>query len=89
MRLAIISLPLHVNYGGILQSYALKKELESMGHEVVVIDRKVKMPFPKWWKAPLIYMNRALKCHNVLGLTCIKKTAKQLMPHQLTNLFSV
>ena len=61
MRLAIISLPLHVNYGGILQSYALKKELESMGHEVVVIDRKVKMPFPKWWKAPLIYMNRALK----------------------------
>ena len=61
MRLAIISLPLHVNYGGILQSYALKKELESMGHEVVVIDRKVKMPFPKWWKAPLIYMNRAMK----------------------------
>ena len=61
MRLAIISLPLHVNYGGILQSYALKKELESMGHEVVVIDRKVKMPFPEWWKAPLIYMNRALK----------------------------
>ena len=61
MRLAIISLPLHVNYGGILQSYALKKELESMGNEVVVIDRKVKMPFPKWWKAPLIYMNRALK----------------------------
>lgn len=61
MRLAIISLPLHVNYGGILQSYALKKELESMGHEAVVIDRKVKMPFPEWWKAPLIYMNRALK----------------------------
>ena len=61
MRLAIISLPLHVNYGGILQSYALKKELESMGHEVVVIDRKVKMPFPELWKAPLIYMNRALK----------------------------
>ena len=61
MRLAIISLPLHVNYGGILQSYALKKELESMGHEVSVIDRKVKMPFPKWWKAPFVYMNRSLK----------------------------
>ena len=61
MRLAIISLPLHVNYGGILQSYALKKELENMGHEVSVIDRKVKMPFPKWWKAPFVYMNRAMK----------------------------
>lgn len=61
MRLAIISLPLHVNYGGILQSYALKKELESMGHEAVVIDRKVKMPFPKWWKAPFVYMNRSFK----------------------------
>jgi hypothetical protein len=64
MRLAVISLPLHVNYGGILQSYALKKELESMGHEVVVIDRKVKMPFPEWWKAPFIYMKRALKSLN-------------------------
>ena len=61
MRLAIISLPLHVNYGGILQSYALKKELESMGHEVSVVDRALKMPFPKWWKAPFVYLNRALK----------------------------
>ena len=61
MRLAIISLPLHLNYGGILQSYALKKELESMGHEVSVVDRAVKMPFPKCWKAPFVYMNRALK----------------------------
>lgn len=33
------------------------------------------------------YMNRALKCHNVLGLTCIKKTAKHEIPHQLINLF--
>lgn len=65
MRLAIISLPLHVNYGGILQTYALKKELERMGHEVSVIDRKVKMPFPKWWKAPFVYMNRAMK--NIRG----------------------
>jgi hypothetical protein len=32
-------------------------------------------------------MNKFLKCHNVLGLTCIKKTAKQEIPHQLINLF--
>lgn len=61
MRLAIISLPLHTNYGGILQSFALKKVLECMGHEVSVIDRRIKMPFPIWWKAPFIYMNRAMK----------------------------
>ena len=61
MRLAIISLPLHANYGGILQSYALKTELERMGHSVTVIDRNVKMPFPKWWKAPLVYLKRAFK----------------------------
>ena len=61
MRLAIISLPLHANYGGVLQSYALKCELERMGHSVTVIDRKVKMPFPKWWKAPFVYLKRAMK----------------------------
>lgn len=61
MKIAVISLPLHTNYGGILQSYALKKELERMGHEVSVIDRRVKMPFPKWWKTPFVYLNRALK----------------------------
>ena len=61
MRLAIISLPLHANYGGILQSYALKSELERMGHSVTVVDRKVKMPFPKCWKAPFVYLKRALK----------------------------
>lgn len=68
MRLAVISLPLHTNYGGILQSYALKKELERMGHGVSVIDRKVKMPFPKWWKAPFIYLNRGLKHLSGKGL---------------------
>ena len=31
--------------------------------------------------------NISLKCHNVLGLTCIRNTAKQLLPHQFINLF--
>ena len=38
MRVAIITLPLHTNYGGILQAYALKTVLESQGHCVSVID---------------------------------------------------
>ena len=61
MRIAIVTLPLHVNYGGLLQAYALKRCLESSGHEVTVLDRKVKMPLPSVWKAPFIYMKRLLR----------------------------
>lgn len=39
MKIGILSLVLHTNYGGILQSYALQTVLERMGHEVVVFDK--------------------------------------------------
>ena len=39
MRIGILTLPLHTNYGGILQAYALQTVLERMGHEVVVFDQ--------------------------------------------------
>lgn len=39
MRIAILTLPLHANYGGILQAYALQTVLECMGHEVVVLSK--------------------------------------------------
>lgn len=61
MKTAVITLPLHTNYGGILQAYALKCVLEGMGHEAVVVDRKDKMPLPVWYKAPFVYVSRALK----------------------------
>ena len=37
MRIAILTLPLHVNFGGILQCYALQTILERKGHEVFVL----------------------------------------------------
>ena len=37
MRIGILTLPLHTNYGGILQAYALQTVLERMGHEASVI----------------------------------------------------
>lgn len=43
MKIAIVTLPLHSNYGGILQAYALQTILERMGHKVTVIDRKRKL----------------------------------------------
>lgn len=47
MKIGILTLPLHTNYGGILQAYALQTVLERMGHEVVVLNRDRKIYFPK------------------------------------------
>lgn len=38
MKIGILTLPLHANYGGLLQAYALQTVLERMGHNVVVFD---------------------------------------------------
>ena len=42
MRIGILTLPLHTNYGGILQAYALQTVLERMGHKVVIIDEPIR-----------------------------------------------
>ena len=59
MKIGILTLPLHTNYGGILQAYALQTVLERMGHDVLVIQR----PWRKqivWWKFPLQIVNRCI-----------------------------
>lgn len=60
MRIAIITLPLHGNYGGILQNYALQTVLKRMGHtvETVVFPRELKQPL---WRKPLAYGKRFIK----------------------------
>jgi len=45
MKIGILTLPLHHNYGGILQAYALQTFLKNQGHEVFLIRRT--MPAPK------------------------------------------
>jgi hypothetical protein len=37
MKIGIFTLPLHTNYGGILQAYALQSVLKALGHDVEVI----------------------------------------------------
>lgn len=49
MKIGILTLPLHTNYGGILQAYALQTVLERMGHEVKIICVK-----RKWIDRPCI-----------------------------------
>lgn len=40
MRIAILTLPLQSNYGGLIQAYALQTYLESMGHQITILDRR-------------------------------------------------
>lgn len=55
MKIGILTLPLHTNYGGILQAYALQTVLERMGHEVVLFTKKPKIPMLPLWKSPFVY----------------------------------
>jgi len=45
MRVGIVTLPLHTNYGGILQAWALQTVLERMGHDVSHVYRHLRGPF--------------------------------------------
>lgn len=59
MRIGILTLPFHINYGGILQGYALQTILERLGHEVVIYQRVAKHQFSlPLWKLPLVYAKR-------------------------------
>lgn len=66
MKIGILTLPLHTNYGGILQAYALHIVLQRMGHDVCVIDydsmKPLRLPL---LKMPLAYGKRIVK--NLIG----------------------
>ena len=60
MRIGIYTLPLHCNYGGLLQAWALQMVLRQMGHDVVTfnLDQYEHLP---WMQMPFIYANRITK----------------------------
>lgn len=61
MKIAILTLPLNYNYGGIIQNYALQTVLERMGHKVYSINLckpKIKV---KVAKTPLSLTKRIIK----------------------------
>lgn len=66
MRIAIITLPLHTNYGGVLQAYALQKTLEGMGHSVTILQPEKILPEPKGLKLLRKMVTRSFRKH-VLG----------------------
>lgn len=52
MKVGIITLPLHTNYGGILQAYALQTILQRQGHSVVIYNTPNRFPKTKWSQIP-------------------------------------
>lgn len=62
MKIGILTLPLHGNYGGILQAWALQTVLERMGHTVNVFAPKRK----RQWMFN-VYLKRI--AHKLLGKT--------------------
>lgn len=59
MKVAIITLPMRHNYGGIMQAYALSKYIQSCGHECEVLD----FQFEKhgFWKYLQLIAGRSVK----------------------------
>ncbi len=57
MKIGILTLPLHTNYGGILQAYALQIVLERMGHEVCHIEER---HYPKKMN-PILFLPKIIK----------------------------
>lgn len=89
MKIGILTLPLHANYGGILQAYALQTVLERMGHDVTLVDRTL-----YWGAGPvrrtLVYANRVLKMamgKNVEFFKERKADELRRIPRQYTELF--
>lgn len=65
MRIGILTLPLHTNYGGILQAYALQTVLERFGHDVIIFDKQSGYK-QKWFRLPFVLSFRFIK--RIIGL---------------------
>jgi len=80
MRVAIVTLPMRHNYGGILQAYALFTYIKSCGHECEVLN----FQFEKhgFWKYLLLIAGRSVK--KLLG----KRKASVMMESHYPKIFA-
>ncbi|MBQ3244963.1 MAG: polysaccharide pyruvyl transferase family protein [Bacteroidaceae bacterium] len=72
MKIGVLTLPLHNNFGGILQAYALQKVLKDFGHNVVLIDKSRYVSLGPWYKRYPIYIKRGINRY-ILGKDIIVK----------------
>lgn len=62
MKIAILTLPLYANYGGILQAYALQCVLQSRGHNVEHLQPElVEDSLHPFWLMPLVWCKRIIR----------------------------
>lgn len=77
MKIGILTQPLHTNYGGLLQNYALQQVLKSMGHEVETVDWNPNTEPVKAWlsgcKQRLLWL-----IDKKVGLPRYRPTAKEI-----------
>lgn len=87
MKIGIITQPLHNNYGGLLQNYALQSVLKTMGHEVITINQ-VDIYIPLW---KLIASNIKTLLFRMVGkdrnFICISIKRRQKYIRQNTSVF--
>lgn len=60
MRIGIYTQPLHSNYGGLLQAWALQNVLRRMGHDVVTFQPDMRMRL-SWKRALVVYPLRFVR----------------------------
>lgn len=78
MKIAILTLPLKTNYGGILQAYALQTILKRMGHDVKVLDKPRVYKKPAYWKYPFRALHKLLiNKHTVIKKEKFAKVREQ------------
>ena len=63
MRIGIVTQPLCVNYGGILQNYALQRVLKRLGHKPITLDYLPSLSFGRY----LLYVCKGLLCFFIPG----------------------
>ena len=66
MKIGILTLPLHTNYGGILQAYALQTVLERMGNDVTIIDKPQIKKIPSLWTYFKRYIKKYVYRQNIV-----------------------
>lgn len=79
MKIGILTLPLHINYGGILQAWALQTVLQRMGHDVDVFDKRHNN---RWFYPGLILKRWALKIFGFPNI-CILSEHKNIRLRKL------
>ena len=77
MKIGVLTLSLHNNFGGILQAYALQLVLNNLGHDAVLIDKSKYVSLRPWYKKYSIYLKRAVQKYLMQKDTIIRADVEQ------------